>query len=626
MGWRDQAEAYRKDDRQTIESGDSRLNMEEPQTTPDGKTITLLTNKIPLRNSKGEISGVLGTYMDITARKRAEEALRQSEERFAGAFEHAPIGVALVSPDGRWLKVNHALCELVGYSEAELLTRTFQDLTPPGDLADDLEHVRRIIAGEIHSYQIEKRYVHARGHLITTLLSVSLVRDGRGQPLYFISQIQDITDRKRAEETLRKTEARLAHAMSLAQLFAWEYDMASGLFTFSNRYYVLHGTTAEQEGGNLMSAPDFVRRFVHPEDAHLIAEEVGKAAATTDPNYRAQLECRVFRRDRELRYVLVNIAVTKDAAGKTIKLNGANQDITELKQAEANLEKINNELVVASRLAGMAEVATSVLHNVGNVLNSVGVSATLVANQVRHTKAVNIAKVAALFDQHQADLAGFLATDPRGQTLPAYLGSLAESIAAEQATLLAELAYLRKNIEHIKDIVAMQQAYAQISGGTVTVSIPDLLEEALRINADALARYDVTTIRDYQARPVIATDKHKVLQILINLVRNAELACVDSGRTDKQITVRTTSDDHSVKIAIVDNGVGIPAENLTRIFNHGFTTRKTGHGFALHSGALAARELGGALTVQSDGAGLGATFTLELPYQPDTPAHENSVR
>jgi len=259
------------------------------------------------------------------------------------------------------------------------------------------------------------------------------------------------------------------------------------------------------------------------------------------------------------------------------------------------------------------------------VLNSVGVSATLVANQVRHTKAVNIAKLAAMFDQHKADLTAFLTTDTRGQTVPAYLSSLAESLATEQMTLLAELAYLRKNIEHIKDIVAMQQAYAQISGGTETISLPDLIEEALHIDADALAQHNIATIRDYQDRPVIATDKHKVLQILINLVRNAKLACIDSSRTDKQITVRTTSDDRSVKIAVSDNGVGIPAENLTRIFSHGFTTRETGHGFALHSGALAAKELGGALTVHSDGPGHGATFTLELPCQPDPSAHENSV-
>jgi len=130
--------------------------------------------------------------------------LRESEERFSGAFEHAPNGVALVSPDGRWLKVNRALCDLVGYSEAELLTRTFQDITYPADLAGYLEQVRRLIAGEIRSYQLEKRYVHARGHLVTALLNVSLVRDGQGQPLYFISQIQDITERKLAEAALER--------------------------------------------------------------------------------------------------------------------------------------------------------------------------------------------------------------------------------------------------------------------------------------------------------------------------------------------------------------------------------------------------------------------------------------
>src|SRR6185503_8262435 len=122
-----------------------------------------------------------------------------------------------------------------------------------------------------------------------------------------------------------------------------------------------------------------------------------------------------------------------------------------------------------------------------------------------------------------------------------------------------------------------------------------------------------------RARPVVTTDKHKVMQILINLVRNAKHACDDSGCTDKIILVRITADEPGVKISVVDNGVGIPAENLLRIFNHGFTTRKTGHGFGLHSGALAAKELGGSLHVQSDGPGHGATFVLELPCKPDKP-------
>jgi PAS domain S-box-containing protein len=290
-------------------------------------------------------------------------------------------------------------------------------------------------------------------------------------------------------------------------------------------------------------------------------------------------------------------------------------DITERKLAEARLADTHRQLLDTSRRAGMAEIATGVLHNVGNVLNSVNVSATLVTNHIRETKAANVGKLAGLFEQHKADLGEFLLHDPRGQLIPGYLGTLAESLAAEQQTTLAELDHLRKNIEHIKEIVSMQQSYARISGVTETVSLPGLIEEALRMNAGSLARHEVELVRDYQVRPVVATDKHKVIQILINLVRNAKHACDDSGRPGKCIVVRTTADETTVRIAVSDNGIGIPPENLTRIFAHGFTTRKHGHGFGLHSGALAAKELGGAIVVQSEGLGCGATFTLEIPLK-----------
>jgi PAS domain S-box-containing protein len=289
------------------------------------------------------------------------------------------------------------------------------------------------------------------------------------------------------------------------------------------------------------------------------------------------------------------------------------RDITERKRAETELASIHRQLLDASRQAGMAEVATGVLHNVGNVLNSVNVSATLVMDYVRHSKAGGVAKLSALFEQHKANLGDFLVRDPRGQIVPGYLRTLAESLAAEQKTMLTELQHLRQNVEHIKDIVAMQQNYAKNSGFTETISLPDLIEDALRMNVSSMARHEIDLVRDYQARPVVTTDKHKVIQILINLVRNAKFACDESGRTDKRIVIRTTAGEGRAKIAVSDNGVGIPAENLTRIFAHGFTTRKEGHGFGLHSGALAAKEIGGAITVLSDGPGKGATFTLELP-------------
>ncbi|HEY1717390.1 MAG TPA: PAS domain S-box protein [Verrucomicrobiae bacterium] len=195
-----------EDEQEIIRTGQPMIGKVEKEILKNGRESWALTSKMPLRNKDGQIIGTFGISKDITDIKEAENMLRESEERFYGAFEYAPIGVALVSPDGHWLKVNREVCNLVGYSEAELLTRTFQDMTHPDDLAADLENVRRLLAGEIRSYQMEKRYIHVSGHFVTVLLNVSLVRDGRGRPRYFISQIQDITERKRLEAQLFQSQ------------------------------------------------------------------------------------------------------------------------------------------------------------------------------------------------------------------------------------------------------------------------------------------------------------------------------------------------------------------------------------------------------------------------------------
>ncbi|MGC9941363.1 MAG: ATP-binding protein [Verrucomicrobiota bacterium] len=302
-------------------------------------------------------------------------------------------------------------------------------------------------------------------------------------------------------------------------------------------------------------------------------------------------------------------------------------EIVERKRMEVEVAKTHKELLFTSHQAGMAEVATSVLHNVGNALNSVNISVSLVYDKLRKSRTVNISRVADLMREHAADLGDFLTHHPKGQQLPMYLSQLAGHLADEQTFLLTEIDSLKNNVEHIKVIVAMQQSYGKVSGVTETVKLTDLVEDALRINAGAQERHDVQTLREYDPHvPEITVEKHKVLQILVNVVRNAKHACDESGHEDKRMTVRVSNGDDRVRITVMDNGVGIPAENLTKIFSYGFTTRKGGHGFGLHSGALAAIELGGSLKAQSEGLGKGATFILELPCQPHGGVWTGSAR
>ena len=283
-------------------------------------------------------------------------------------------------------------------------------------------------------------------------------------------------------------------------------------------------------------------------------------------------------------------------------------------QALAELAAAQSSLVEMSRAAGMAEVATGVLHNVGNVLNSVNVSCNLIMNQVRESRVTNIAKLADLMAESGNSLGRFLTEDPRGRQIPAYLISLSPVLKEEQQLILKETEALHQRIEHIKEIVTMQQTYGRVSGVLETIAPEQLMEDALKLNAGALTRHEITILRQYQEAPPITVDKHKVLQILLNLINNAKYACAGMEK-EKIITLQIfpfSPDRLSMRVS--DNGMGILPENMTRIFQHGFSTRKAGHGFGLHSGAIAAKELGGRLTAHSDGPGLGATFTLELPF------------
>jgi two-component system, NtrC family, sensor kinase len=289
-------------------------------------------------------------------------------------------------------------------------------------------------------------------------------------------------------------------------------------------------------------------------------------------------------------------------------------EIAERERAEHQLEIAHHDLVEASRRAGMAEVATGVLHNVGNVLNSVNVSASLLRDTAHKSEISTVDQLATLLRSHEHDLATFLTTDPRGRKVPQLLTALAQQLTLEQYTMLAELDLLARNIDHIKNIVAMQQNYASVAGFLERTDLSSLVDDALKINEAALTRHGVEVVRRFEVVPLILLDKHKVLQVLVNLIQNAKYALEDGGPAHKRLHVKVHLENNlTVKITIQDNGIGIAPEHLTRIFAHGFTTRKKGHGFGLHASALAAREIDGNLSAHSDGPGKGASFILEIP-------------
>jgi two-component system, NtrC family, sensor kinase len=292
-----------------------------------------------------------------------------------------------------------------------------------------------------------------------------------------------------------------------------------------------------------------------------------------------------------------------------------NRMLDQIQSRDRRLHESQQELVDASRLAGMAEVATGVLHNVGNVLNSVNVSANLVVEQIRKSKTGSLAKAVELIKSQRHDLGTFLATDPRGRQLPDFLEAVSTQLLREQALLSRETEALQKNIEHSKQIVAMQQSYAKVAGAREPIQVQELVEDALRMASASLVRHQVTIVREFEPAPPVLVDRHLVLQILVNLITNAKQA-LDHRAEGRKLVLRVSCLTGSrVRLEVTDNGVGIPKENVARIFNHGFTTKQTGHGFGLHSGANAAHEMGGSLFALSDGPGTGATFVLELPTE-----------
>lgn len=318
-------------------------------------------------------------------------------------------------------------------------------------------------------------------------------------------------------------------------------------------------------------------------------------------------------------------------AERTSQLSKANESLVdqmnERRMAQQKLEVTRQDLVSAARTAGMAEIATGVLHNVGNVLNSVNICVDQMYGLRGTSHIERLAKVCDMIDEKRETLGEFVNSDPRGKHLPDFLRQVAYGLDEEHEKIGIELTSLAKNVGHIKQIISRQQSYAKTRCVMERTDIAGLIEEALALNEVTLERQAITIRRQFAEVGPIELDKHKVLQILVNLITNAGQALRDCEVLKPAIQVSLRHLHDLIAIDVSDNGIGISNENMSSMFSHGFTTKKDGHGFGLHSAVLAAKEMGGQLLVNSRGVGHGATFTLELPLEPprDTDEAEPSV-
>ncbi len=318
--------------------------------------------------------------------------------------------------------------------------------------------------------------------------------------------------------------------------------------------------------------------------------------------------------DGQLIPISVSGSMMRDEEGQFQGLVCVAQDITERKRMEEEKLQLHEQLMDTSRQLGMAEVASDVLHNIGNVLNSINVSIGVVADLMKNSMVGDVGRISQLFNKHRDDLGAYFSTSPKGKQIPAYLEKLSGQLVEEQRTAIAELERLRENAHHAQQCVASQQDLAKVKGITEPISVIELMEEAVAANQKFLETSQITVIREFDEIPFLIVDKRQVLEVMVDVIRNACQAM--ASVSTKQLVVRAKlipGPPDSVCLEIQDSGGGIAPDDLVKIFGQGKTTKDGVRSMSLHNGANMAKNLGGALRAHSEGLGHGATFSLELP-------------
>jgi PAS domain S-box-containing protein len=499
-------------------------------------------------------------------------ALRDSEARFRGVFENAAVGIARVASDGRWLEVNHRLCDIVGYAREELMTKTFGDITHPDDLEADQNQARRLLAGEIENYSIEKRYYHKDGSVVWVNLTVSLTRRADGSPDYFVSVVNDISARKRAEEKLRESEARFQHMADTAPAMLWVTE-PDGRCTFLSRgWYEFTGQTEQEAMGKggfgWLDA-------VHPDDR----EESGRVFLGANKKRESfTLDYRLRSADGAYRWAIDAGRPRFDKAGVFLGYVGSVIDITERKQAEAEREQLAKEQVAraAAEAANRSkdEFLAMVSHELRSPLNAI----------LGYTR--------------------MLRSGPADREAINNVTAVVERSAKAQLQI----------IEDLLDSARIVTGKLRIESEPIDLTL--VLEAALDTVRAAAEAKGVTLVADFGPQPEQSLgDSTRLQQVVWNLLTNAIKFTPEGGRVE--LRMQGAGDD--LRITVSDTGRGIEPQFLPFVFDplrqadSSSARRYGGLGLGLSLVKHLVELHGGTITAASEGAGKGSTFTVTLP-------------
>ncbi|MDY6880575.1 MAG: PAS domain S-box protein [Thermodesulfobacteriota bacterium] len=542
---------------------------------------------------------------DLSERKVAEESLRKSEERYRSILESIDEGYHEVDLGGSFTFFNEPMRRTLGYSREDMIGLNYREFM-------DEENARRVYEAYNRVYRTgkpekviyydtitqhgEKKYVEG---------SVYLMRDEKDTPIGFRGTCRDITDRKRAEQALRLAqEEKLALIEQTTEAIV-SVGMDGRIEVANPAAEILFGRSANELKSVSLES-------VLSSSVLISFLKQGTFERTQTNGEIKDAEAIAIHPDGSQIPAMLNAAIRKDSQGRVSGLIMAISDTREQK-------RMQQELMDLAHQSGMAEIATGVLHNVNNVLTSVNLSSELIQENLRQSRINGLEKAVGLIEENVDRFDCFLANDPKGKVLVDYIRKATDTVAKERNRNLEKIDKLLEYINQVKELISMQQSYARFGGVKEQVDPAQILDDALGMHASAFERNNVRILKQYSEVPLITVDRQKLIQALLNLVKNAREALFSAE--DKgdlvlklQIDACENGTGKILVISVEDNGPGIAEEHLERVFEYGFTTKDYGNGFGLHATALSIKDMGGEISVRSEGKGMGTAFVVEIPY------------